>query len=92
MDYKLLYTAKQYKHGWSVWLLRDGKKFMVASSLKNEGEVNKLLSNIELKIEGRYEPELEIKNLKRKVKELSGYKDKYQDLVNHIERQYQGAK
>lgn len=48
MEYKLEYYAKEYKHGWTVWLTRDGQKFQLGSGIKTENEVSELVRSIGL--------------------------------------------
>lgn len=46
MEYNLKYIAKEYAHGWSVWIERDGKKTMIGSAIKNEKDIYNLINNI----------------------------------------------
>jgi hypothetical protein len=48
MEYNLKYITKEYPHGWSIWLERDGKKIMIGSAIKSEKEVYELINNIKL--------------------------------------------
>lgn len=51
MEYQLKYVAKEYEHGWTVWIQRDTRKTMIGSAVKTEAEVNELVSGIKLEKE-----------------------------------------
>lgn len=51
MEYQLKFYAKEYKHGWTVWIQRNNQKFMIGSAIKTEKEVNELVENINIKKE-----------------------------------------
>ncbi|WEG18587.1 hypothetical protein PQ478_08895 [Alkalihalophilus pseudofirmus] len=48
MEYKLKYVIKKYDHGWSVWLQREDRKFLIGSALESEEAVSRLIKEIRL--------------------------------------------
>lgn len=48
MEHKLKYIAREYKHGWSLWLERDGKKIQLGTAIENEQGVETIIESIVL--------------------------------------------
>lgn len=79
---ELRYVVKEYKHGWSLWIQRDGRKVMIGSAIKSEDELNELVNSIGIEKEYyREKVDLEKEQLKKKVEELQ----KYKEIVDLIE-------
>ncbi|MFK3936628.1 hypothetical protein ACI2JA_03810 [Alkalihalobacillus sp. NPDC078783] len=82
MEYELKYVAKEYPHGWSLWIVRDDKKFMIGSAIKTELEMNNLISNIKLESKERMSRE---EKLLDEIKKLKIYKQSYEELMRKLE-------
>lgn len=87
MEYDLKYVAVEYEHGWSAWLKRDGRKFLLGSAIKTEKELYDLLGEIKLEEKTPYASMETIDKLKDKIIELEEYKKKYMSLVRYVSEQ-----
>lgn len=86
MKYKeLKFVAVEYKHGWSVWVSKDGAKSMLGSAIKTEEEVQQLIGGMKLEMT-RYEKKVDVEKekLKEQVAELEEYKFLYENLSKVI--------
>lgn len=80
----LKFVAKQYKHGWSVWIKADSKSMLIGSGIKNQIEIDKLIKNIDIELEPLLSRK-EQQKLLSEVEELRAYREKYENLKSKID-------
>lgn len=79
------FVAKQYQHGWSVWIKADSKSMLLGSGIKNQNAVDTLVSNIELEKEPLLSRK-EQQRLLKEMEELRAYKEQYQILKYQVDQ------
>jgi len=82
MEYGLKYVAKEYKHGWSLWLERDDKKYQLGTAIKSEKDVEKLIESITLEKETLTDKD-KLDIALKKIEQLEKDQELFKSVLEH---------